>query len=75
MAIEPNPTHSPRKVRPARAHAPAGHANTSLAASGGQDYDPESVDQTPSMGLRTNRPDGPTDQPRPDAAPGGAVSD
>lgn len=74
MAIDPNPSHSPNKVRPARDHAPAGAVNTSQAASGGQEYDPAEVDDTPSMSRRPHAP-ATTGQPRPDRAPGGAVSD
>lgn len=52
MAIDPNPKHQPNKVGPARNHAPAGAANTSKAASGGQDISPDGVNATPSMAPR-----------------------
>lgn len=74
MAIEPNPKRSPNKVTPAREHAPAGTVNTSQAASGGQEYQVGDVPATPSMGAKA-KPNGSTAQPRPDKAPGGAVSD
>ncbi len=74
MAIDPNPSHAPHKVRPAREHAPAGTANKSRPESGGQDYSPSDVPATPSMNRRP-RSGGSTAQPRPDRAPGGAVSD
>jgi len=72
MAIDPNPTHKPHRVRPARHHAPAGTVNTSRAESGGQEYRPGEVAQTPSMrrrpvGRRTASP------PRPDGGVGGAI--
>lgn len=49
MAIDPNSKGQPNKVTPARDHAPAGTVNTSIAASGGQEYEGDDVDPTPSM--------------------------
>lgn len=74
MAIDPNPSHAPNKVRPAREHAPAGTKNVSRPESGGQDYSPGEPTPTPSMRRRPHAPRT-TGQPRPDKAPGGAVSD
>lgn len=74
MAIDQNPSHKPNRVRPARDHAPAGTVNTSMAASGGQELYCGDVAATPSMARRPTG-QGSTAQPRPDRAPGGAVSD
>lgn len=74
MAIDPRSSHSPHKVRPAREMAPEGTVNTSRPESGGQEVDPGEVDPTPSMRRRPHARRT-TGQPRPDHAPGGAVSD
>jgi len=73
MAIDPQSNGSPHKVTPAREHAPAGTANKSIAASGGQDYSPGDVDHTPSMTKHSHS--GPTKPPMPDGGVGGAISD
>ncbi|MGH9033747.1 MAG: hypothetical protein ACRDZV_16610 [Acidimicrobiia bacterium] len=49
MAVDTNPSRQPNRVRPARDHAPDGAVNTSIAASGGQEYPAGDVDSTPSM--------------------------
>lgn len=49
MAVDPNPSYRPSKVRPAREHAPAGTRNVSRKESGGQPKTPGGVMQTPSM--------------------------
>lgn len=74
MAVDRNPNHSAHEVRPARAHAPAGTENTSKAASGGQEAYCGDVAATPSMSSDSSMRHNPA-QPRPDRAPGGAVSD
>jgi hypothetical protein len=52
MAVDQESNGKPNKVTPAREHAPAGMENTSIAASGGQEYQPGDVMPTPSMSAR-----------------------
>jgi len=76
MAIDSKSDHKANAYKPARDMAPDGTANTSRPESGGQLYNCNDVAPTPSMRVTGRRP-GSADpsQPRPDKAPGGAVSD
>lgn len=77
MAIDPKSDRPANAYKPARDMAPSGTANTSRPESGGQLYDCNDVAPTPSMRRAAGRHPGSADpsQPRPDKAPGGAVSD
>jgi hypothetical protein len=77
MAIDPKSDHQPNPYKQARDMAPAGTVNLSRPEAGGQPVSVGDVDSTPSMrqsgqGSISNPS---TAQPRPEKAPGGAVSD
>lgn len=76
MAIDPKSEHTAHPYRPARDRAPEGTVNTSRPESGGQTYECGDVMATPSMATTGRSPAAAdSSQPRPDRAPGGAVSD
>jgi len=77
LAIDSKSDHKANAYKPARDMVPDGAANTSRPESGGQLYNCNDVAPTPSMRSAAGRHPSPADpsQPRPDKAPGGAVSD